>query len=249
VKKKTEAKNDKPKRRRAPCDKGRIAPTTETKLRLFADSGGFCQNPECLSELFRDIEDTTVHVAEMAHIISAADDGPRANTTVTAEQRGCYTNLILLCPMCHTIIDKAEDKHPEALVMNWKQTHKQKITNLFGVAAFDTREKARNFITPLLVENRTIFEQYGPMSEERFNPESSMPIQWLRKIRVKIIPNNRRLLTACDANRIMLTPDERKTVELLRQHVDDFEAKHLGETDQNGSRFPPDMERLFADLL
>jgi hypothetical protein len=44
-----------------------------------------------------------------------------------------------------------------------------------------------------------------------------------------------------------MTPNERRIVELFRQHVDDFEAKHLGETDQNGTQFPPDMERLFDD--
>lgn len=243
MKKKTTDK----KKKRAGCDKGRIAPSTETKLRLFADSGGFCQNPDCLSELFRDIEETTVHVAEMAHIISAADDGPRANASLTPEERGRYDNLILLCPTCHTIIDKAEDKFPDALVTNWKRTHKQRITSLFGVVSFDSRELARTFVAPLLAENRTIFEQYGPMTSERFNPESSLPAQWIRKIRVKIIPNNRRLLTACDANSGLLTPSERDIVDLFRQHVDDFEAKHLGETDRNGAQFPHGMERLFAD--
>lgn len=229
------------------CTKGRCAPSTETKLRLFADSGGFCQNPGCLSELFRDIDDVTIHVAEMAHIISAANDGPRADPAITPEKRGRYDNLILLCPTCHTIIDKAEDKYPETLVTNWKRTHKQKIASLFGVVAFKSREEARSFVAPLLLENRTIFEQYGPMSAERFNPESSLPAQWRRKIRMKIIPNNRRLLTACDANAALLTSEERSTVELFRQHVDDFEAKHLNETDQNGSQFPPEMERLFTD--
>lgn len=237
----------KAKTKRKGCEKGRIAPLTETKLRLFADSGGFCQNPGCLSELFRDIEDTTVHIAEMAHIISAADVGPRADISLTPEERGRYSNLILLCPTCHTIIDKAEDKYPETLVAKWKQMHKQKITSAFGVIAFDSREGARSFIRPLLDENRMIFETYGPMTDERFNPESSMPAQWLRKIRVKIIPNNRRLLDACDANTNFLSSDERKTVERFRQHVDDFEAKHLGETDQNGSQFPTEMERVFAE--
>lgn len=229
------------------CTKGRIAPSTDTKLRLFADSGGYCQNPGCLSELFRDIDDTTVHVAEMAHVISAAEDGPRANTALTPEERARYANLVLLCPTCHTIIDKAEDKYPEKLVTQWKRTHKEKIASIFGVKTFATREDARQFVSPILTENRTIFEHYGPLTEQRFNPESSLPAQWLRKIRVKIIPNNRRLLTACDANSGLLSPEEHATVELFRQHVDDFEAKHLGESDSNGAQFPSKMERLFAE--
>lgn len=230
------------------CTKGRVSLTSGTKLRLFADSGGFCQNPECLTELFRDVsDDTTVHVAEMAHIISAADDGPRADIKVTPEERATYDNLILLCAICHTIIDKAESVYPEALIKNWKRSHKEKIAGVFGVRAFSSREDARKFVSPLLVENRTIFENYGPLTEERFNPESSMPQQWLRKIRLKIIPNNRRMLTACDVNRQLLSFVEAQTVEMFRQHVDDFEAKHLGESSTNGAQFPVEMERLFAD--
>ena len=227
------------------CSKGRVAPSTNTKLRLFADSGGFCQNPDCLLELFRDVDDKVIHVAEMAHIISAANTGPRASHRLTGEERALYENLILLCPTCHTVIDKGEDKYPEALVMHWKQSHKGKIVGLFGVKTFRSRDEARDFIAPLLNENREIFQRYGPMTEERFNPESSLPVQWLRKIRVKLIPNNRRLLAACDANYALLTQQESETVEAFRQHVDDFEAKHLGESDQNGSQFPPAIEQLF----
>jgi hypothetical protein len=140
-----------------------------------------------------------------------------------------------------------ESLYPEALVAEWKRKHKEKIRNMFGVKAFSSRAEARAFVAPLLVENKTIFECYGPETDERCNPETSMVTQWHRKIRVKIIPNNRKLLAACDANSALLTPSESKTVELFRQHVDDFEAKHLGESDQNGSRFPSGMERLFAE--
>jgi len=90
------------------CLKGRVNPSTTTKLRLFADSGGFCQNPSCLQPLFKDFEDDTIHIAEMAHIISAGDSGPRSDSDKTDDAKAAYTNLILLCPSCHTQIDKAE---------------------------------------------------------------------------------------------------------------------------------------------
>lgn len=230
------------------CAKGRITLTQTTKYRLFADSGGFCQNPNCLSELFRDIGDTTIHIAEMAHIISAADDGPRANTQLTPEERGAYTNLILLCPTCHTVIDKAEEKYPKTLISEWKRLHKHRIYVLFGITKYNSRSEARKSIHPYLIENRMIFDQYGPMTDEMYNPESSMPRRWLSKIRTRIIPNNRNILAICDENIELLSSKERYVLELYRQHVDDFEAKHVGESGVNGIQFPLGMNNIFMDI-
>jgi hypothetical protein len=183
----------------------------------------------------------------MAHVISAADQGPRSNSALTREERGSYQNLLLLCPICHTIIDKAESKYPKQLILQWKNSHREKIAALFGIQRFESREAARTAILPILAENRTIFTQYGPGTDERFNPESSMPAQWLRKIRVKIIPNNRRLLAMFDANTNLLSQAEAAIVELFRQHVDDFEAKHLGESEANGSQFPTAMDYILVN--
>lgn len=229
------------------CVNGRISPTPTTKLRLFADSGGFCGNPKCLTEIFRDIDDEVIHIAEIAHVISAGDEGPRSDQELTPEQRARYENLILLCPTCHTMIDKAENKFPIEMLLEWKAEHKQRIAEAFGVQSFDSREEARNRIEPLLAENSFIFHEYGPMTEERFNPESDMPAQWLRKIRSKIIPNNRTILGICDANMHLLNKSERTSLMQFHQHVDDFEAKHLAGAEENGRRFPESFETIFKD--
>ena len=234
-------------KRKKSCSKGRIAPSPTTKLRLFSDSGGFCQNPECLTELFKDIDDETIHIAEMAHVISAADDGPRANKTLTPEERAEYKNLILLCPNCHTVIDKADKKYPEALVMKWKSTHRKKIQAVFGIVKLATRSKARQILEPLLRENFKIFTTYGPLTDERYNPESSMPVKWRAKIRTRIVPNNRKILAACDINRDLLSDNEQNTLEDFRQHVLDFEAKHIDGQKLNGVQFPIEMNELFLD--
>jgi hypothetical protein len=229
------------------CVNGRISPTTNTKLRLFADSGGYCSNPSCLTEIFRDIEDETVQIAEIAHVISAGDTGPRASKTISAEERAEYSNLILLCPTCHTIIDKAAEKYPVDLLIEWKVQHRTRIADAFGMRAYDSRVEVRNKIEPLLRENYYIFSNYGPMTEQRFNPESSLPAQWRRKIRTKIIPNNRTILGVCDANRALLTAPETELLEAYRQHVDDFEAKHLAGAAENGNQFPAGLDSLFSD--
>jgi hypothetical protein len=48
-----------------------------------------------------------------------------------------------------------------------------------------------------------------------------------------------------DANRKLLTPDEKVVLERYRQHVDDLEARHLGEgVIAAGATFPPEMAHI-----
>lgn len=228
------------------CENGRVNPNAVTKLRLFADSGGYCSNPGCLTAIFVDLAENAIHIGEIAHVISAGDEGPRSDSELLPDARAAYENLVLLCPKCHTIVDKAEEDYPETLLLEWKARHKQVIADAFGARKYDSREQVRIALEPLLAENNFIFHEYGPESDERFNPESDLPKQWRNKIRTKIIPNNRRLLAICDANRDYANAAERHRLEAFRQHVDDFEAKHLIGAEENGTRFPERFETIFS---
>lgn len=229
------------------CKRGKANPDSHTKLRLFADSGGYCQNPDCNTNLFLAVGDTEFHIAEMAHIISAGDDGPRSNTTLSKESKGDFSNLILLCPTCHTKIDKAELEFPDTAVLKWKKTHGIKIKSLFNIKQYKNRSEARQSVLPLLNENRTIFEIYGPLTDERFNPESEMPKLWQLKIHQIILPNNRKLLALFDSNYFLLKDEEIKTIELFRQHVLDFESKHINKEEIKGLQFPSKLNQIFIN--
>ena len=230
------------------CPRCKERPDSATKLRLFADSGGYCQNPKCNEPLFRDFDAGMIHLAEMAHIISASDTGPRADTATNTNAKGSYSNFILLCPTCHTVIDKTEDQYPKATILLWKQTHKERISALFGLHQYTTRQEAREALSPFLRENRTIFDIYGPMTPERFNPESTLPKQWQMKLLTRILPNNRKMLVLCDCNRAIMSQHELDTVELFRQHAHDLEVRHLDSQDICGIPFPQDMCTLFTEV-
>lgn len=101
-----------------------------------------------------------------------------------------------------------------------------------------TRRSVKDAILPLFVENNTIFYTYGPMTEERFNPESEMPEIWLRKIQEFIIPNNTKIVKLIDTNRHLLLDWELDVFATYKNHVDDFSAKHTGKTKANGTMFP-----------
>lgn len=227
------------------CSRGAAAPNPHTQRKLFSASAGYCQNPACYRELFIDLpEGKGIHVAEIAHVFAANDQGPRAKPELSAEERGAFENLILLCSTCHTIVDKAPESYPDSLILGWKREHANKLQALFGVNRFENRGDARKVIESTLRENRAIFEQYGPHIEEAKIPESGAAERWARKMLTKIIPNNRKILAQLDANTHLLTPEEIEVLEQYRQHIDDLEARHLNHYQEGASQFPSGMDNI-----
>lgn len=230
------------------CIHGRAKPDKQTTLRLFAESGGYCQNPCCSNKLFVETGTSTLHIAEMAHIIAAKENGPRGRSTLSAKERNSYENLILLCANCHTIIDKAPHTYPDMLIRQWKSEHLERIHSLFGAVEFFDRASAREAIGPPLAENQCVFDQFGPDNDYHQDPESELAAVWQRKLRSIVLPNNRKVLTILDKNRRLLTTGEIQVLETFRQHVDDLEAKHLGgQAGQVASRYPAGMKSILVD--
>ena len=227
------------------CSRGKASPDTLTKNKLFANSAGFCQNPNCNEPLFKTFIQSEITIAEIAHIISVGD-AARSSVKRTATQKASYDNLILLCPNCHTIIDKAEADFPEELIVSWKKEHEIRITQVFGIKTFSSRPQARDAVEPLFRENKVIFDYYGPLSQEQFNPESDIPLIWLRKIREFIIPNNRKIVRVIAKNQNLLNERELRTFEHFKQHVDDFESKHLFHQAANGLAFPEKITSIYV---
>ena len=227
------------------CIKGRVNPSSQTKLRLFSDSAGHCNHPKCRRPLFSEEDQADYHIAEMAHILAASHDGPRAAPELDDEIRASYGNLILLCPNCHTMIDKCPDQFPDTILREWKLHHRSLIYEAIGVQTVSSREEALQFVEPLLRANRLIHQRYGPDNEYRQNPEAEEAVIWKRKMVLQIIPNNQKILVFLDKNINIVREEERNTVELFRQHVDDLVQRHLGDNEGIASRFPQDMNALF----
>ena len=210
------------------CSRGKANPSAETRIRLFADSAGYCQNPACTLQLFvQTAKGDAVHFAEMAHIFAASDDGPRANAGLREEERGAYENLILLCANCHTVVDKAPDDYPDALIRQWKRDRADHLAKLFGATHLPSRAEVRKVIEPLMTANKVALDTYGPGTDAKFNPESDAPEIWRRKMLSVIIPNNKKIAAFLDKNRDHMMADESKTLEEFRQHIDDLIVRHL----------------------
>lgn len=231
------------------CPRGKAAPDEHTKLRLFSATGGYCQNPGCERPLFLDTGSKRIHIAEMAHVIAANNDGPRAKPELSEHERGMFENLILLCSACHTMIDKAEADFPDHLIQSWKRDHEYRLARIFGAVHMETRADVESVIRPLLYENKIIFEEYNPDLPYRDNPESAMATAWQNKMCERIIPNNRRILATLEVNRDHMIDAEFRTLELFRQHIHDLEARHLTDIVAGEQRrFPNDMENMMREI-
>lgn len=228
-----------------PCKRGKASPNPYVKLQLFADSGGYCQNPECNLALFHNIGESNFHIAEMAHIIGASNDGPRSSTSLKAIDKGKFENLILLCPNCHTKIDKAENEFSDDLLKKWKLNHSSKIQSIFGIKEYKDRLEIKQVVKKIMLENKVLFDRFGPLTDERFNPESEFPKKWREGIHTTILPNNRKLLQIIEVNYTLLNPGEEIMFAEFKQHVRDFEDKHINNNEISGATFPIKMNNIF----
>jgi len=67
---------------------------------------------------------------ECAHIVAERKDGPRGNNTLPESERNRYWNLILVCPNCHTRIDKAPEDYPVEKLGRIKHAHESEMHRL-----------------------------------------------------------------------------------------------------------------------
>lgn len=108
---------------------------------LFGKSGKLCANPKCRKELI--IEKTNVGdnesiVGQMAHIKGDKPNSKRYDSTMSKKERNGYENLILLCSICHKMIDNQDKKYTVEKLHEMKKEHeswmsqklKQEISNL-----------------------------------------------------------------------------------------------------------------------
>ena len=83
---------------------------------LIARSGGYCQNPECNCDLFPFLADGTYKsIKEAAHIIPFSSKGPRGSEK-RPDISHDFSNIILLCPTCHTLVDKFLARYPTSML-------------------------------------------------------------------------------------------------------------------------------------
>ena len=101
----------------------RRAITAADRALLWSRSGGMCCFPNCNQQCVQEAsdEDPSAIIGQIAHIEAKSDSGPRANPFLAYQQRDAYSNLILLCPTHHRIVDALESTYTVDTIQGWKK--------------------------------------------------------------------------------------------------------------------------------
>ncbi|WP_330111681.1 HNH endonuclease signature motif containing protein [Cetobacterium somerae] len=197
----------------------------DIQRRLYAESMGRCMNPNCRKELFVDGGD----IIERAHIIPFCDTKDNS-----------FENLIILCPNCHTDFDKNFAFSSDE-VKGWKQNRKDEFEKIFG-EKYKTFNELKIAVFPLLLENKTIYEEYY------LNDQKEL---W-NKFENKILINNEKLKKLLENNFNLFQSHESKAfsnLEIVRvflTHIDEFKATRLDKEKSRYILFPKEINSMFG---
>lgn len=198
---------------------------TNVERRLIADSMGRCMNPDCKEELLK----VTGDIIERAHIVSYCDS--KENT---------YENLVILCPNCHTNFDK-NGAFKEDEVKKWKQVRKEELERFFN-EEFDTFLDLKKEVSPILLENQTIFNTYYKDDQREL---------W-DIFEEKILLNNRKLKFILNHNLKLIQShqqDSYSNLSLVKKfllHIDEFEGTRVEGKKIRHVLFPVEINSLFG---
>ncbi|MDD5021925.1 MAG: HNH endonuclease signature motif containing protein [Endomicrobiaceae bacterium] len=210
--------------------------------KLWGLSAGRCNYPSCTNKCIDllDISNPTI-LGEMAHVIAESPKGPRG---IAKGGDNTYLNLILLCPHHHNMIDKAPKKFPANLLYKWKENHERKVRKALDVKKFANKNKLFSYISKILIENYSIWKQFGPESKEaKKNPISTLYIIWNFKKIDTIIPNNTKIINAIKQNEDFFNCNELKIANLFINHANAFEQSNYSRI-EGVPKFPKRFEEM-----
>jgi hypothetical protein len=216
---------------------------------VLARSGGYCANPSCRQDLFPPIAPGRIAtVDELAHIIGQSVQGPRGDDPLPVEARNDESNIILLCPTCHEIVDglNASDIFTPDLLREWKRDHERRVRHGAAIPTYDDRRDLNRAVSLLLDENHGIWRNLGPEGPSGNDPLGEGAENWRERVVSVIIPNNRRILELVDANRDLLSREEIEAVEDFRVHAAALDLNYnSGRWRAEAPRFPAQFPELF----
>lgn len=195
------------------------------KRRLYAESMGYCMNPNCGCNLFAGTGD----IIEKAHI------DPYCKTADNS-----FDNLVLLCPNCHTNFDKNNAFTPQE-ILSWKKTRQEELKNFFE-KKFTTFEELEAAVVPLLMENKTIYENYYKKNNKKL---------W-DKFEPVILINNRKLKLLLKTNLNLIQKQQEEwysnlaSIHLFMAHIEEFEATRGDDEKNREILFPVEINSIFG---
>lgn len=105
-----------------------------TRLLLFIRAGGRCQFDGCNKFLLEHpLTLTEGNFAQMAHVVAFSQQGPRGRVGPRPPHVNDVSNLMLLCPQCHKLIDDHTEQYTVAALEKYKRRHEERIHHVTGL--------------------------------------------------------------------------------------------------------------------
>lgn len=102
---------------------------------LLQKSGNRCAFPGCPTTLtIKESDDSTVILSNVAHIVAQREDGPRGKFALPLDRRDEESNLMLLCPEHHKIIDNKPYLYTVERLRGMKEKHEKLVQIALGTA-------------------------------------------------------------------------------------------------------------------
>jgi len=125
---------------------------------LWSRSGGRCAM--CKTEIIlQEKENNPSPIGEMAHIKGVNPESARYDPNMSNEERNSYENLIILCPTCHTKIDKNPDKYTVEKLKKIKIEHEKWVREQLRINSSEVTFAELEVITKYLINASTL--NYG----------------------------------------------------------------------------------------
>ena len=104
------------------------------RLLLFVRAGGRCEFDGHNHYLLEHpLTLTAGNFAQMAHIVAFKEDGPRGRVSLRPAYIDDVSNLMLLCPQCHKLIDDHPEQYPVSVLQKYKESHEDRILHVTGL--------------------------------------------------------------------------------------------------------------------
>jgi hypothetical protein len=105
-----------------------------TRVLLCVRAGGRCEFDGCNKYVFRHhLTHAEENFSQMAHIVAFKPDGPRGKVKARPTAINDISNLMLLCPECHHLIDARPDEYPREVLEKYKKDHEERIFRLTAI--------------------------------------------------------------------------------------------------------------------
>ena len=103
-------------------------------LLLYVQAGGRCEFDGCNKYLLEHpLTLTRGNFAQMAHIVAFSEEGPRGKTAPRPLDVNDVSNLMLLCPQCHKLIDVHPARYSHSTLEGYKHQHEDRIKHVTGL--------------------------------------------------------------------------------------------------------------------